>query len=106
MAALRLYQPHLSMAFFESSKVSFVVALHGNDVRAEGHQLATLPLGGRGRDKDEGLETGGSGVARQEDAALPVDEQAMIFAPASFALATAMADARSLGMRSGSGRRP
>ena len=42
-----------------------IVALHGNDVRTEGHQLRDLALGGAGGNEDEGLETRGGGVARE-----------------------------------------
>ena len=42
------------------------------------------------------LRPAAAALPAREDAALPVDEQAMIFAPASPALATAMAEARSL----------
>ena len=40
-----------------------VVALNGDHVRAEGHQLCDLALGRALRHKNEGLETGGRGVA-------------------------------------------
>ncbi len=47
MAALRLYQPYFSMAggHFEGL---LIVALDGDDVGAEDHQLGHLALGGPG----------------------------------------------------------
>ena len=57
---------------------------------------ATLPLGARSGTKMKVLRPAAAALPARELAALPVDEQAMIFAPASPALATAMADARSL----------
>ena len=65
MAALRLYQPHLSMAFGGQLEGLLIVALDGNDVRAEGHQLRDLALGGALGNEDVGLEARGRGVARQ-----------------------------------------
>ena len=57
---------------------------------------ATLPLGARSGTKMNVRSPAAAALPASELAALPVDEQAMIFAPASFALATAMALARSL----------
>ena len=57
---------------------------------------ATLPLGAREGTKMKVLSPAAAALPASDEAALPVDEQAMISAPASFALATAMAEARSL----------
>ena len=57
---------------------------------------ATLPFGAREGTKINVWSPAAAALPARDEAALPVDEQAMIFAPASPALATAMADARSL----------
>ena len=54
-----------------------------------------LPLGAREGTKIYVLRPAAAALPAREEAALPVEEQAMVLAPASYALATAMALARS-----------
>ena len=56
---------------------------------------ATLPLGARSGTKIKVLSPAAAALPARDYAALPVDEQAIVSAPASTAFATAIADALS-----------
>ena len=96
MAALRLYQPQRSMAGLAQLEGVLVAAWTEITVAPKVISWATLALGGPGWGrKYRSSAPAAAAFPAREEAALPVEEQAMTSAPASRALATAMALARS-----------